>query len=302
MDSNFFLQTNKRHSLEEIDADHLSDDELSSIFHTYISNMNEAICVVQSSFDLMLHAELQRRAENIFRKNHMRAYANALRGDYEEDSDRINKEAQKATDEEISSGEAYKDSEIIKSVKNSLSALEQDEAVASSNLSTLRQSIVIVWSATESLIRDVVRALLNNNKALAVGFFESPLTNPYWNKKQISYEQLKYYDFDISNRMGDVALDLNACNNTRAMIAAYAFLLGKHSCTHKIIKSERFYRLFKLRNVIAHKNGVVDHQYKSDTGSEEAIGERVRVKPETFTQCFETSREVAIALLGDLSN
>ncbi|MBA2781254.1 hypothetical protein [Billgrantia kenyensis] len=299
MKSNFFLQTRKQHWLEEIDLTSLPSDSLKSVFETYVANMNEVLCVVQSSFNLILHAQLEKQANQVFQKNLLLAHANALRGGYHEDSDRIAHEAQKLTKEEL---DAKEDTEILNCVVETLNELEKDEAIATSNFSTLRQSIVILWSATESLVRDVVRTILNQDKDLAIAFFESSMTSPYWNKKNISYEHFKEHEFNLSERLGDVALEINACSNSASMGSAYAFLLGSDSETCKAIKSRDFFYLCRLRNIIAHKNGIVDKKFKDETQCVEPIGDRFKVSPEVFDFCFDISKSLAKYLIKEISS
>lgn len=301
MKSNFFLQTKKRHWLEELDLTSLPSDSLKSVFETYVANMNEVLCVVQSSFNLILHAQLEKQANQIFQKNRLLARANGLRGGYHEDRERILREAQKLTKEELDEN-GFESSEVLNCVVETLNELEKDEAIETSNFSTLRQSIVILWSATESLVRDIVRIVLNQDKNLAIYFFESSTTSPYWNKKNISYEHFKDHDFDLSEKLGDVALEINACSNSTSMGSAYAFLLGPDSETCKILKSKEFFYLCRLRNIIAHKNGVVDKKFKDETQCVEPIGERLKVSPDVFDCCFDISKSLAKSLIKEISN
>lgn len=301
MKSNFFLQTKKKHWLEELDLTSLPSDSLKSIFETYVANMNEVLCVVQSSFNLILHAQLEKQANQIFLKNRLLAQANGLRGGYHEDRERVEHEAQKLTKEEMDEN-GFESSNILSCVVEALNELEKDKAIETSNLSTLRQSIVILWSATESLVRDIVREILNKDRSLAIAFFESSTTSPYWNKKSISYEHFKEHGFDLSEKLGDVALEINACSNSTSMGSAYAFLLGSDSEACKILKSREFFYLCRLRNIIAHKNGVVDKKFKDEVQCIEPVGERFKVSPDIFDCCFDISKSLAKSLIDELSS
>lgn len=138
-----------------------------------------------------------------------------------------------------------------------LNELEKDEAVDILNRSTLSQSVVIIWSVTESLIRDVIKERLNSDRSLAIDFFKSNETNPYWQRKQLTIEHLEEFGFDLTEKLGDVALSINACNSLAPMKSAFEFVLGKNSESYSALKSPGFYKLYKLRNVIAHRNGMV---------------------------------------------
>ncbi|MBD3610900.1 MAG: hypothetical protein HUJ13_00440, partial [Hydrogenovibrio crunogenus] len=259
------------------------------------------IYVVQSYFNLMVHAKLQEVSGKIFERNRMLAYADALRGEYTEDSERINKDAAERTKKEIEN-EGFEKYSILETVIKTLNELEKDQVIEISNKSTLRQSIVIIWSAIESLIRDIIRVKLNTNKELAVAFLDSSETAPYWQKKQISFEHLKSHDFDLSGRLGDIALEMNSCSNLSAMKTAISFVFGNESLSFLSLKSGEFYKLYKLRNVIAHRNGIVDEKYKSEVACVEDIGQTVNVTPELFSFCFKSAKELAMRMLQEISN
>ncbi|MEG3128456.1 hypothetical protein SC171_08610 [Pantoea cypripedii] len=297
--SNFFLQTNKSHNLDEINTNDFHDPEQKRLFDAFKNNMNEVVYVVQSYFNLMVHAKIQEASGKIFDRNRMLAYADSLRGFYSDDRERINKDASERTRVEIENGELEKYS-ILELVINTLNALEKDLVIETSNKSTLRQSIVIVWSAIESLIRDIIRIILNSDTELASHFFESSEKNTYWQKKQISFEHLKKYNFDLTNRLGDIALDMNSCSNLSAMRTAISNIFGNNSLSYRSLKSLEFYKLYKLRNVISHRNGVVDEKYKSEVSCPEKVGEIVNVTPEVFNSCFLAAKDLALCLIKEM--
>jgi hypothetical protein len=298
---NFFLQTTKSQRFEDFNTECISTPELRRLFEAFEVNMSEVIYVAQSYFNLVVYAKYQELSNKIFFQKHLLATAAAIRGEYKEDSERIQKDAAERTKKEIES-DKFAEYPIIEMAIDALNELEKDEAIKISNKSTLRQGIVIIWSAIESLIRDLIRVKLNSNKELAIAFFESSETAPYWQKKQISFEHMKSYGFELSERLGDVALEMNSCSNLSAMKTAISFVFGKDSLSLQSLKSGDFYKLYKLRNVIAHRNGIVDEKYKSEVGCVEAVGEIVNVTPELFSSCFATAKEMAMSMLQEISN
>lgn len=297
--SNFFLQSSKVHRFEEYEADRLSNEDLRKSFIAYRENMVEVLKVVQSSFKLMVHAKLAEEANSIHMQNRMLSYADAIEGGYEEDKVKIEEDASKKTKKQIES-EGFDDERIINYVEDKLSKLENDSTIRISSFATLRQSIVIIWSATESLLRDVFSATLNSDNDLAARFFESSETNRYWSSKQISYEHIKGFGFNLNSKMGDVALEINGCSNQQSLLVAYGFLFGRDSEIYKNIRSRNFFILYKLRNIIAHRNGIVDEKYKRETQCNDEIGDRVKVLPENSTECYSVSKNVAYSLLQEL--
>lgn len=297
MNSNFFLQYSvKDHKFQDLDLELIDDDDIKALFSTYIANMDEVLYVIQSSFNLILHAKLDEYATSQLYKNRMHVMADAIRhGKYEDESLDIEAKAKKKTDEQLEK-EGVPSEDILTHVTKKLNELEQDEVIKISNHAVLRQSIVIIWSATESLIRDTIRTLLNNNTALANSFLESDTTKPYWNKKNITYNHLQKYDFNIKENLGDVALEINPCSSLSTMKSAFHCIFGADSTAYKMIKSQDFYLLYKLRNLIAHRNGIVDEVYKTDTGYAGGIGDKIIVLPDDFNKNYCASKNFALNL------
>lgn len=299
-ESNFFLQTTKRHDLNELSTNSSVELELKSIFDTFKNNMSEVIYVVQSYFNIMAHAKTQEACNKIFERNRILAYADSLRGSYENDHARINQAASERAKADIDKGELDNYS-ILDGVIITLNDLEKDPVIELSNKSTMRQGIVIIWSSIETLIRDIIRVKLNLDYELASNFFESSETNSYWQKKQISFEHLKRYNFDLKNHFGDVALDINSCSNLSAIKTAFAYVMGKNSLSYQNLASKNFYNLYKLRNIIAHKNGIVDDKYKSEVSCTESVGEKVNITSTTFNNCFFTAKDLAINIKNEIT-
>jgi Mg2+ and Co2+ transporter CorA len=151
------------------------------------------------------------------------------------------------------------------------------------------------------MLRDILRHALNNDPNLAASFFDSPITAKYWSKKQITFDHIRSYGFDASRKMGDIAIEINPCSNIASIRSAFQLLLNQELNCHEEINSKEFYRLYKLRNIIAHRNGVVDKQYKDETGADAEIGERLIVSPNDFSKHYLTSKKLAYALLKDIS-
>ncbi len=60
MESNFFLQSSKCHRFDDFDIESIDEPEMKRLFQTFQRNMDEVLYVVQSSFNLMVHAKLDR--------------------------------------------------------------------------------------------------------------------------------------------------------------------------------------------------------------------------------------------------
>jgi hypothetical protein len=297
MESNFFLQSSKEHSFEDLNIDEIKIEELRDTFSAFSSNMEEVLFAVQTPFNFAVHSELRIRANNLYNKNKLLARADALRNHYENNASKISEKATELTEDEIKRGAL--DHGLIDCVISSLSDLEKDDAIKKSNNSTLRQSIVIMWSSVESLLREFLRICLNSNHKYATNFFESEITAKYWNKRQLTFDHLKTCEFDISMKMGDIALEINPCSNIRSITAAFSWVFNPESGFLATINSRDFYYFYKLRNLIAHKNGIIDQQYIKETDGRHIPGQRLEVTPEDFSKYYLLSKKLASSLITD---
>ena len=101
--------------------------------------------------------------------------------------------------------------------------------------------------------------------------------------------------------MGDIALEINPCSNIASIRSAFQLILQPESKCHEAINSRELYLLYKLRNIIAHRNAIVDKKYKDETGTNAKIGERLVIRPSDFSKHYLTSKSLAYALLNDAS-
>jgi hypothetical protein len=62
--------------------------------------------------------------------------------------------------------------------------------------------------------------------------------------------------------------------------------------------STELWKLYKVRNVIAHRRGLIDLEYKANTGDPSCIGERIKVSPDQLVEFLVLAGQVGIALLN----
>tara|TARA_Y100000052_G_scaffold19477_1_gene19209 strand:+ start:527 stop:1420 length:894 start_codon:yes stop_codon:yes gene_type:complete len=296
MDSNFYLQTPKAHFFDDFDLSCISSDAVREIFTVFKTNMEEAREVVAMSFVLMLHSEVDIITQQMHVRSLLDTQINALKGGYEDDDERKYNEAKDLTS---STFKQYEGQKIVEAVAQKLNTLEENSSVKESNLASLRQSIVIIWSAVESLVRDLIRYKLNSDFKLADNFFQSNETAPYWKKNHITYELLLEYDFNISENLGDIAFQLNSCNGLNTILTVCRFVFGNDHLSVRLLKDDDFYSLYKLRNLIAHKNGYVDEKYAQEVSGDFKVGERIEILPKDFSKCFLTAKEFASSLITE---
>jgi hypothetical protein len=154
----------------------------------------------------------------------------------------------------------------------------------------------MTWSCTESLLREFFRISLNQNPQLANAVIESQESGKYWKKNGITAEVLKAYGYNVSTHMGDVLLEINPMISFGAICAGYKVVCHENESVHKAISSKSFYRLYKLRNLIAHRSGVVDQEFVASTGETAKLGAKFDVSPALFREMFLASKTVAVRL------
>lgn len=297
-DSNFFLVARRRHGFDEINLSRIEDRAIREHFETYISGMEQVLYVIQSPFNVMLYAKLNEQANQAFMRNRLLSKAAAIRGDYEDDTERILEDARKRTHKELEENPVDSE-EMITLVAESLRDLEEDEAVHMSNSAALRQSVPVIWSTTETLVKDIARTLFNKDAILSAQFLEDQISNPFWRKGDIKLHHIAEHNFDVAHAMGDIIFEIHPCNSPDAMSKVCGFLFSPESNSKKMLKSGEVKHLYLTRNVISHRNGIVDAHHKRLSNCNEAVGQRLAIGVPEVESAYAISKQLAIALYQD---
>lgn len=152
-----------------------------------------------------------------------------------------------------------------------LTSLNETDALKAANDDLMRQVLVLVWSAFEVLCSDVAVLLLNEHPILVAKIDKSKRF-----QDNISFETMKIYDFNVSDKMGEVVFMNRNIDSIPSIREFYDTVL----CDEMLSRSlgdKALWRLFQSRNLIVHNRGIVDRKYVDKTGATNVIGSLLHV-------------------------
>ncbi len=147
----------------------------------------------------------------------------------------------------------------------------------------LNQCAVLVWSAFEVLASDLFVRLVNKCPALAGKLLKGDKTKSLYQVKELG-SSLEDYNYDLSSHMGEALLEQRKLDSLLTIKAVYETILDSNDDVRSCLNDVGLWKLYKARNVIVHRAGIVDEQFKKDTGSALAVGSSFRVTPEEFNK------------------
>lgn len=285
--------------LDEIDETTL-DDELRPVFSAFKSTLKETALAMQAFFNMAFAATLDAKFNDLFRKNQLEVYANYLEAGKEGLTEEIRAEAVRLTKNEMDSlpDEVLQTiaAERLLGLSDSWSRL-----VLAPNYAMLRQSCVMLWSACESLLRECFRLFINLHPSCATEIFSADETKKIWSSRDFSLELIEGAGFDLKNCMGDLLLEINPMINLRAIKAGFSVLSRQNEGVEKALKAQSTYDLFALRNLVAHRNGIVDEKFASESRFLSAVGEKVALSPADFEEMYLAAKSIALSVYEWLS-
>jgi hypothetical protein len=140
----------------------------------------------------------------------------------------------------------------------------------------LCQCAVLAWSAFEVLSTDVFRVTINKNPKLASLLLKNDRTKRLYQHKEFGLT-LGDHGYDLSGSMGDVLLEQCRLDDIDTIRTAFDVIFPMSSTLRESLAERELWHLNKLRNLIVHRAGVVDAQFRESMGLKVAIGCRLIV-------------------------
>ncbi len=161
----------------------------------------------------------------------------------------------------------------------------------------LREGLVLAWSAFEVLASDLFALVLNSRPGLVRNLNSDENAKRLFGMKALPLELLEEKAFDVSRAMGDLVLSQHAVDNVPSMKAAYfALCPDDQSLREKLGQRELFF-LNQKRNLIVHRRGIVDAEYKRRVQDETPLGDKLRVAASEVETTISLVRDSGVALL-----
>jgi hypothetical protein len=142
----------------------------------------------------------------------------------------------------------------------------------------LLQTVISVWAALETFVSDFVRIYLNQRpEALSLLLADEDA------KKRIgrikwTIGELMTIGLDLSGRVGDLVLSENDLSDLVSMKAVLCPLLDKNPALIAALNDPELFILGKLRNLLAHRGGLVDARFEKETNQRWNVGETVTIR------------------------
>jgi len=288
----FFMRQPKNFGLDEIDESTFPDEDTRVAFAAFKSTLIEVTRVVQVFYNMAMAATL----DTNFVSTYLRTKADSIGTSWEDNESAIHDEARRRSRDAIDSKD-HRDA-LLEAVSKRLISLSESvpELVADTNDAALRQSSVMLWSASESLLREYFRLSVNSQPALAVKLFKYEETKRIWNPRDFSLELIEGVRFDLQKCMGDLLLEINPMISLKAIKAAFLVVANCDEVLTKTLKSTETYNLFALRNLVAHRNGIVDKKFLSESSLTGNVGERITLAPIHFEDMYMAAKAIGLAL------
>jgi hypothetical protein len=142
----------------------------------------------------------------------------------------------------------------------------------------MNQCAVLVWSSLEILASDLFVCLLNRKPSLASPLLNAESTKKYYREKELA-ASLAEYNYDLSRHMGEALVQQRRLDDLMAIKNVYGVLMDKSETLQKTLSEADLWRLYKTRNLIVHRAGMVDVLFQKETGNVTPLGMKLRVTP-----------------------
>ncbi|WP_153007992.1 hypothetical protein [Sphingomonas yabuuchiae] len=191
------------------------------------------------------------------------------------------------------SGEAWRDGcDLMRSI------VDADPQRHGLGLETLMSAELLeTWSAVEAMVSDIWVVALNiSPEPLAANYLGS--------EKSFPVQILRKFDFNVSNKMGEIITSMNKVdmNSLSGIRSAYKSAFSDSNTDEIFAKFDPdVSHLEAIRNLFAHRSGVVDQKFLSRVQKSEIIpryeiGDRFAIKGEIVSFYIEKSVQFATEL------
>lgn len=184
---------------------------------------------------------------------------------------------------------------------NFLNDLSDDTSFKSASRNLINQCSLSVWTVFEVFCRDCFILLLNKKSELVEKLSEVPELKQKFNLKTLPVQKLVEFNYDLSNHMGNVLIDNFEFSNIETIRSVYKCIFTSEILRAKLEIND-LWLLFKRRNLLVHKSGVVDKQYLESTSDNLQLHSKLVIKPEEFLKYLKLIVDVAKDIKKEIEN
>ncbi|SIT54526.1 hypothetical protein BQ8794_170019 [Mesorhizobium prunaredense] len=161
----------------------------------------------------------------------------------------------------------------------------------------VQQGTVLVWSALEVLVRDLLELELNRNPRKLADLAADPDARKRYGLDRIPLDVILANGLDLSNKMGSIVMKNTDFSDLPGMKLVLGLLFPKSVALRSALADRQLWELYQRRNLIAHRRGVIDQTYLDKTGEQGKVGSSVEVRPSDLDRYFECVTQAGLALL-----
>lgn len=271
-------------------------ESASTPMQSFKSNLDAAFQLANIPFIMARSSVLDSRYQSIISSENILQLTKVSSADQITDAHR--QDAKRLADEKME--EELRNPEIqTKHAQSTLDLLDRHlrfEEFHSAAEELLRQVVVISWNSFEILANDLIRSFLNTNPDASIEFFRSKKLYGQLSERKI-LESLTAYNFDLSQKMGDVIVNSIRLDSLSKIEEALGIIWTYNKHTTQPPNIQNLYLLNQQRNLIVHKRGIVDESYAKSTPDDLEIGSTISFTRKDVEAALKSSRDCGCSIL-----
>jgi hypothetical protein len=124
---------------------------------------------------------------------------------------------------------------------------------------------------------------IHGNPRLCSSLLRDERTRKFYQLKKLGL-MLEEYGYDLSHHMGEVLLRQCRMDHLETIRVLYDVLFSNQQTLRSTLNDDRLWRLYKIRNLIVHRAGVVDELFLRSTGLSMELGTKLKVVPQQLEE------------------
>jgi len=164
------------------------------------------------------------------------------------------------------------------------------------------EALVMIWGAFEVFATDTIRRRINLRPMDGVRLASEEPARRRINLKTVPFAELAELGFDMRNQMGDLVLTNVNLSSLETLKDIISVVLPGADELHRTLRNPELRRLWKRRNLIAHRGGIVDRAFLKSGVDDVPLGNRLIVKRAAIETSLEAVLAAAHALLSALKD
>jgi len=186
--------------------------------------------------------------------------------------------------------------QFVLNIYRFLEPFTHEEETTGAASALLYQGAILLWSAFEALSKDLFITFINKNPHKIKDLLESPATKKRLNFNKITPETLMNYDFDITNKMGEIVAENQDFSDLETIKQIYDVMFPASLSDRLILKDNDIWILSQKRHLIVHRGGIVDKKYLDKTGEALNSGDKLLMTPKDLINYFEIIFDCGVSL------